>query len=72
MNTKFLEKFGQSLKKYRLENHYTQEFLAEKVGVHATYIGKLERGKNNPSILLLYKISKALKIDLSELFNFEE
>lgn len=72
MNTKFLEKFEQSLKKYRLENHYTQEFLAEKVGVHATYIGKLERGKNNPSILLLYKISKALKIDLSELFNFEE
>ena len=60
------------MKKYRLENHYTQEFLAEKVGVHATYIGKLERGKNNPSILLLYKISKALKIDLSELFNFEE
>ncbi len=72
MNTKFLEKFGQSLKKYRLENHYTQEFLAEKVGVHATYIGKLERGKNNPSILLVYKISKALKIDLCELFNFEE
>ena len=54
MNTKILEKLGQNLKKYRLKKSLTQEFLAEKVGIHPTYVGKLESGKNNPSIKMLY------------------
>ena len=71
MNTKILERLGKNLKHYRLDKSYTQEKLAEKIGVHPTYIGKLESGKNNPSIMLLYKISRALRIELKDLFDFE-
>ena len=71
MNTKILERLGKNIKHYRKNKDYTQEKLAEKVGVHPTYIGKLESGKNNPSIMLMYKISKALNIKLKDLFDFE-
>ena len=42
MNTKILKNLGEQLKYLRKEQGLTQEELAEKVGVHATYIGKIE------------------------------
>ena len=71
MNTKILEKLGKQIKNFRLDNKLTQEVLAEKVGVHPTYIGKIESGKSNVSVKCLYKISKALNIKLKDLFDFE-
>lgn len=71
MNTKVLVNLGKNLKRYRIECGLTQEELAEKVGVHATYIGKIEAGKNNVSIVLLFAISRALKIKLSNVFDFD-
>ena len=72
MNTKILENLGRNLKKYRKECNLTQEQLAEKVGIHPTYVGKLEAGKNNPSVKILFKISRALKIKLSKVFDFDK
>lgn len=72
MNTKVLEKLGKNLKRYRLDCGMTQEVLAEKVGIHPTYVGKLESGKNNPSVKLLFKISRALGITLSDIFDFDK
>lgn len=71
MNTKILEKLGKSLKRYRLEAQLTQEQLAEIVGIHPTYVGKLEAGKNNPSVKMLFKISRALNVKLSNIFDFD-
>lgn len=71
MNTKVLERLGKKLKFARKEANLTQEDLAEKVGIHPTYVGKLESGKNNPSFLMLYKISRALKIRLNDLTNVD-
>ncbi len=71
MNTKILERLGKIIKNIRLDKKFTQEVLAEKIGVHPTYIGKIESGKSNPSVMLLYKISKALKVNLKDLFDFE-
>ena len=70
MNTEFLKQLGKKLKEVRLKNNLTQEVLAEKVGIHPTYVGKLEGGKNNPSILMLYKFSKVLNIELKDLLDF--
>lgn len=61
MNTKFLKKLGKNIKKYRTDSNLTQEQLAEKVGIHSTYVGKLEGGKNNPSIFMMYRITRTLK-----------
>ena len=72
MNTKILKRLGENLKKYRKGAQLTQEQLAELVGIHPTYVGKLETGKNNPSVKMLYKLSRALKIKLSDIFDFDK
>ena len=48
----------------------TQEDLAFKVGVDRSYMGFVERGEKNPTLLTIGKISKALKTSLPELFDF--
>ena len=70
MNIKVLEKLGLNIKKYRLAQGFTQETLAEKIGIHPTYVGKLEGGKNNPSVKMLFKITRALGITLIDFFDF--
>lgn len=62
--------FGSRLRKIRLGMGLTQEELADKVGLHPTYIGQIERGVRNPSLINLEKISKALKINSSDLLPF--
>ena len=71
MNTKILDDLGKQIKYLRKENHLTQAELAKKVGVHPTYIGKIESGKNNISTIMLFKISKVLKVTLPKLFEFD-
>ena len=65
----FLKRFGKRLAEIRREKGLTQEQLAELVDVHRTYIGFIEQGKRNPSIGNINKISKVLKVRLSELFH---
>ena len=68
--TDIRKEFGINLKKIRLENGLTQEQLADKAGMHFTYIGQIERGIRNPSLINLHKLAKALNIDSKKLFPF--
>jgi transcriptional regulator with XRE-family HTH domain len=70
MNGSVLEKFGQQLKKLRTEKGLTQEQFAKKCGLHKNYIGMVERGERNPSLINIEIISKGLKISLSDLMKF--
>jgi transcriptional regulator with XRE-family HTH domain len=63
------KKFGERLKELRSKNNFTQEDLADKVGVDRSYMGFLERGEKNPTLEKLTLIAKAFKISLSELFK---
>ena len=72
MNTKILKKLGISLKHLREQKGYTQEELAAKVGIHPTYVGKLETGKNNTNVIKLFKISRALGVKLTDIFEFDK
>lgn len=72
MNTKVLQNLGKNIKRYRKLAGFTQETLAFKIGKHQTYIGKLELGKGNPSVKLLFCITRALNIKLSDLFDFDK
>jgi transcriptional regulator with XRE-family HTH domain len=47
----------------------TQEQLAEKAGVHFTTVGKIERGKQIPSVALLTVVAKALEMSLADLLG---
>lgn len=71
MNTKVLKNLGKNIKKYRIEAGLTQDILAEKINVHQTYIGKIELGSSSPSITVLFKISRALGVKLSNIFDFD-
>lgn len=71
MNTKILENFGTAVRNKRKAAELSQEELAEKLGIHRTYMSFIERGIRNPSLLMVFKISRALKIKLPELFEFD-
>lgn len=62
------KQLGKRIQKRRKELEITQEELAEKVKVSRAYMGFIEQGRNIPSLELLEKIAKALKIPLSNLF----
>ncbi len=64
-----LEKFGQKVREERLKQNLSQEELAAKAGVHRTYIGMIERAEKNITLLNIYKISKALGINISKLLE---
>jgi transcriptional regulator with XRE-family HTH domain len=62
-----LVKFGKKVREERKKLGYSQEVLAEKAGVHRTYIGMIERGEKNITLANIQKVSKALKIKISKL-----
>ena len=60
---------GQRIRNYRTAKGWSQEKLAELSGCHPTYIGQVERGEKNATIESIEKISKALSVSLSTLFE---
>ncbi len=63
-------KLGKNIKEQRINRSYTQTELASKVGMNANYLAKVERGEVMPSIEMLKKIAKVLKVKVSDLINF--
>lgn len=53
-------RFGQRVRELRLAKGWTQEELAERTGLHPTYIGGVERGERNLGLDNLLKIARAL------------
>lgn len=64
------EKIGRNIQKIRKKAGVTQEELADKVGVHVSYISRIERGVVNSSIEVIESIAKALKVKSSEILPF--
>lgn len=64
----FLRRLGQRIRAIREDRKLTQQQLAEQSGLHRTFIGAVERGERNLSLLNLRIISKALRVPLGELF----
>ena len=60
---------GQRIRYYRLNLGLSQEKLAELSGCHPTYVGQLERGEKNATIESIERISSALSVSLSRLFE---
>lgn len=62
--------FGQRLKELRKSKNYTQEQLAEKIGMDTQNLCKMENGNHFPQFKNLYKIAQALEIDIKDLFDY--
>ena len=64
---------GQRIRSYRLAMHMSQEELAEKCGLHPTYIGQLERGEKNVTVESLAKVARGLSVPVCRLVeNIDE
>lgn len=59
--------FAQNVRRIRVELGLSQEELAERAGVHRTYVGMLERGEKNVTIYNIERIANALKVAPSQL-----
>lgn len=60
---------GQRIRNHRTAKGWSQEKLAELSECHPTYIGQIERGEKNATIESIEKISTALNVPLSRLFE---
>jgi transcriptional regulator with XRE-family HTH domain len=64
--------FGKKLRQLRRGKDFTQEKLAEKVGISVEFLSGLERGIYGPSFDTLEKLAAVLNVDFKTLFEFEE
>ncbi len=62
-------RFGNLVRDLREKKGFSQESFADEVGIHRTYIGGIERGERNPTLSMIYKIAKALKLPPSRLLS---
>ncbi|MBS6829061.1 MAG: helix-turn-helix transcriptional regulator [Desulfovibrio sp.] len=66
---KVLKAFGEVVRNGRKAlDDISQEELAERAGLHRTYLGGVEQGRRNLSLLNIMKIAKALEVEPEELF----
>lgn len=61
--------FGQRVRKLRRERGFSQESLALASGLDRTYVGGVERGERNISLINIYKIAYAIGTPVKELFE---
>jgi putative transcriptional regulator len=60
------------IKEFRARHDLTQAQLADLLGVRRETISFIEQGKYNPSIRLAYRIARALRSSLDELYIFDD
>lgn len=60
---------GGRIRSYRIKAGLNQEQLAEKAGVHDKYIGQLERGEKNATLVSIEKVARALNVSFETLFE---
>jgi transcriptional regulator with XRE-family HTH domain len=60
---------GQNVRTIRSERRLTQEQVAFEAKIDLTYLGGIERGRRNPSLLVLVRIAAALKVDPRDLLK---
>jgi transcriptional regulator with XRE-family HTH domain len=63
----FSDAFALVLQRRRTAKKLSRQVLAQKAGLHQTYVGVIERGLSNPSLDTANAIAEALEIPLSEL-----
>jgi transcriptional regulator with XRE-family HTH domain len=61
--------FGRNVRRWRGQRRLTQEQLAFEAEIDLTYMGGIERGKRNPSLMVMGRIAKALSVPLPKLLS---
>lgn len=64
--------FGRVLRQVRKDAGYTQERLALEAGVERNFVSLIERGINQPTVRVIFRLSKALSMAPSKLIHMVE
>ena len=65
--TKLGQKLGKRIRSIRQRKEWTLEKLAERAGMHVTYLSSIERGHRNPTLNVLASLARGLAVTLSDL-----
>lgn len=65
---KFLRLFGKRLREIRIEKGLSQEDLANDSNIPINQIGRIERAQVNTTLKTIFKIARALDIDVKDFF----
>ncbi len=65
----YLQWFGNRMRTIRRLKHLSQEELADIAGIDRTYIGGVERGERNLSLLNIKKLADALGVTVKDIFE---
>lgn len=60
---------ARTLRRLRAERGWSQEEMADRAGLHRTYVSGLERGVRNPTLTVLARLAKALGVPASALLE---
>ena len=60
---------GPRVRALREERGWSQERLAERAGLHPTYVSSVERGERNVTLLSILRLAEALRADAGELVS---
>jgi transcriptional regulator with XRE-family HTH domain len=60
---------GKVLAKYRTIAKISQEELADRAGIHRTYVSQMERGLKSPTLSVLFQVSNSLNTTASSLIS---
>jgi transcriptional regulator with XRE-family HTH domain len=61
--------FGQRVRTLRLKKGISQEELADRCGVHRTYMGRIERGETNITLTNIHKVARGLGVSPASLVD---
>jgi len=64
-----IQRFGQQLQRLRARRGLTQEQLAVKAGLVRVYVTKLEQGEHDPTLTMLVRLAKVLRVSVTELLE---
>ena len=70
MTGRSMKAISTNVRNRRLDLRMTQKDLAEKCGLSTNYISRIERAEVSPTIDTLEKLTKALKVDSSDILPF--
>jgi transcriptional regulator with XRE-family HTH domain len=70
--SKMKKLFGARIRSIRKAKKMTQELLAEKADMNPVYLSNIERGRENPTLHLLLRLSMALRVEVWEMFDYKQ
>lgn len=67
LRKEYTKRLSERLKEVRKNKKLTQQELADKAGLHLTYVGHLELGKYHPTVFVMWKLAHALEVSMNDL-----